>query len=138
MREIKFRAWDTDTKKMIPPEAIARIHCKPKPFALTLIGDKGDGASFNFILSQFTGLKDKNGTEIYEGDVVAFHYEDKHKNSFYFRAGVVWDAEWASFEIGGPGRQPGEIPISDLKDYAEVIGNIYENPELAKEDKDVD
>ncbi len=74
-------------------------------------------------LMQFTGLKDKNGKEIYEGDIVKqdannIGFIEYDKGSF-----SVVDRPLSDYEIGAG-------YIGDMSDTWEVIGNIYENPEL--------
>ena len=117
MREIKFRAWDKDKEEMFSSDFITLAEF------------------FEFYgkleLMQFTGLKDKNGKEIYEGDVVDVQNEEQFK--------IEWFEDTASWI--GVGVQTGkgrwfenremferEFQISSIK--SEVIGNIYENPEL--------
>ena len=75
-------------------------------------------------IMQYTGLKDKNGVEIYEGDVVTIHHEDSPS----FNAKVFYHKRWGAFEIAGTGNTFGWH--TDLRGCAEVIGNIHENPEL--------
>ena len=77
-------------------------------------------------LGQYTGLKDKNGKEIYEGDVVRIWADPKDYNGYkgHNYIGIV---EWDEFILG--------FILSDghgLKDFEfiEIVGNIYENPEL--------
>lgn len=81
-------------------------------------------------LMQYTGIKDKNGKEIYEGDVVEYqHHEEmkevlRQRSSIGFSEGSFVCPEWGEF-----------VSDSQLED-CEVIGNIYENPELLTNGKE--
>lgn len=114
-RVIKFRVWDG--KKMRDETGLYGATLNK---GLAMIVEQGD------ILMQFTGLTDKNGKEIYEGDVVSyiserFGKEYKHK---------PYKVEWTEI-IGEQGIYGYGFAMDDAKNY-EVIGNIYENPELIK------
>ena len=77
-------------------------------------------------LIQSTGLKDKNGTLIYEGDIVKiFHVSGTMQGKYFFDV-IEWNDLRCRFETKNYG-------IIDDDDIYEVIGNIYENPELLKE-----
>lgn len=113
----KFRFWDTKTENIITMNE--RLMYTGRNFNL----DLGNMiyTSKRFVTMQSTGLKDKNGKLIYEGDIVKTRDGVLNK--------VFWENEYAQFlsqEIGGF-----EV-CSDFMDYEdiEVIGNIYENPEL--------
>ena len=122
MREIKFRAWDEDNKRIrhgdfgLSKGVIVEL--------LTLPNSNGTyrtelGKQFNGILQQFTGLKDKNGKDIYEGDIVVT------KDGIFE---VFYHPSWASWELKNTGNSLGYYfrPENTLQ----VIGNIFENPEL--------
>ena len=84
-------------------------------------------------LMQFTGLLDKNKKEIYEGDVV--NYEIKLPKEILYKKGIVkWDEDWASFAIYDKINDNFAQESDWVKIYnsIEVIGNIYDNPELLK------
>lgn len=128
MRPIKFRAWDKDNEIMVYSEDNQNDE-------FTFIAEEG-GLQFyyidksdrylqdtNSILMQYTGLKDKNGKEIYEGD--EYHLGDP--NITYT---VVWH------DTGLIGKQNGSSSYAGLshwQDRIEIIGNIYEHPHLLKE-----
>jgi uncharacterized phage protein (TIGR01671 family) len=132
-REIKFRGWHTKAKKMFSAEEMAADQ-------LTLLPT---GAFINvnslnvrlseiyppdkFVPLQFTGHKDENGKEIYEGDVVRAEVEQTIGENAIAIGTVEWcyDNHW-SIDFGSESLEL-NAPIE-----IEVIGNIYENPELVQ------
>ena len=80
-------------------------------------------------IMQFTGLKDKNGKEVYEGDIVSYYQPFAKRTDTHI---VKWDDRWACFGLFENGNEwCKENDWMKIKDI-EVIGNIYENPELLK------
>ena len=123
MREIKFRAWDVDNKTWINLW-ILRFTKDGEVMAVEELSGDGDSDIFapgQIVLCQFTGLKDKNGKEIYEGDIL-YNEEWKTKTEVKFKEGAFNPL----VEI-----ESDETTWS-LPDEFEVIGNIYENPELLR------
>ena len=131
MREIKFRAWDKEQNNMWVWEKLIDKQC-------TYLNSK------YFIAMQYTGLKDKNEVEIYEGDIVKV-VEDKNKKvgnePHQFKYGDIAKVEWndvnLAYYLVNEKLEDVEIPMdyygawSDWN-WLEVIGNIYENSELIK------
>jgi uncharacterized phage protein (TIGR01671 family) len=116
MREIKFRCWykhDEDHSNEMEYLTLQEVAESGN------IGDDHD----DFIWMQYTGLKDKNGKEIYEGDVTALDESDE------YNAIIRWNKETASFVADSI---KGDCVSSHLygAGLCEIIGNIHENPEL--------
>jgi uncharacterized phage protein (TIGR01671 family) len=105
MRTIKFRAWYPDIKEMIYD--FVGIANQSIASADIITTDKL--AQYLLPVMQFTGLTDKNGKEIYEGDVVYLSGYGNYQVEFPFIQ--LYEAGWEN-------------------DIGEVIGNIYENPDL--------
>jgi uncharacterized phage protein (TIGR01671 family) len=126
MRELKFRAWD---KK----EGLWR-----EDLSFNLRTNKIEWNNFDepapsnddIELMQYTGLKDKNGKEIYEGDILKMRYNDEEPL-------VVVTFEWATFSGTWIDTLKEKFPTHTLLndrtlEKSEVIGNKFENPELMK------
>ena len=137
MREIKFRAWCRRRNKIgtkqnemgmcdVSLQGLMNIHSTD--FAFTLTGERGYNERYvlhdETILMQYTGLKDKNDVEIYEGDIIEsiFNYANKEPRF------VVYNEEECRFLQMD---KSGHYIYNKIKDIT-VIGNIYENKDLIK------
>lgn len=126
-REIKFRVWDIDNKRWVKHLTLCVDLFMPKSW---------------FRVMQFTGLLDKNGNEIYEGDVLEFKNDlGKHikHQVFYKEGGLCVNTHNDDFH-----KPSNEIVFyeacADMQNsgwlkQCETIGNIYENPELLKKEQ---
>lgn len=123
MREIKFRAWDSYHQEMInwsqyKDELVSEdfINCGKGPL----------------VVMQYAGLKDMKGKEIYEGDIVEFRPWNREETENYI---VKFISDDASFR--GIKEKKSSIKVLSLinsEQGLEVIGNIYENPEILEVD----
>ncbi len=151
MREIKFRAWDKvhsemfdtfppryldmkipkDTKLMTMDMEVLAIGIDSDLYVLDECGNWEALDSREYELMQYTGLKDKNGVEIFERDICSdpnykYPYEVKYVQDLYDDNGSLY----AGWNVGIP-----EEGINESIYGPTVIGNIYENPELIAERK---
>lgn len=134
-REIKFRIWDIENKEMLKVQELdfeptfygGRIAIRPDQY-----NDYFD--TEDMILMQYTGIDDKNGKEIYEGDIVlldCYYYEEP---AFDGEFKVIYDdinGMWLLVDLENKDRG---VAFGEIRSYykaeIEVIGNIYDNPEL--------
>lgn len=119
MREIKFRAWDEERKEMLPPWSIWKtdLFHYERTYCLRLM--------------QFTGLRDKNGKEIYEGDILSAILHGGTNTQHI----VEWSDRvmgWWARNTKATNNRDGCCQLFVYAYYSlfEVIGNIYENPEM--------
>ena len=116
MREIKFRQWDKSTKSFhywgyITEHGLEKRYGK---YFQSPLGPMDDDLRES---QQFTGLFDKNGREIYEGDIL------ENKGFHNLRCFIEWDEKRGCWPYYAP------------REKFEIIGNIYENPELLEDEE---
>ena len=138
--KMKFRVWDNEYNQWVsyseyqalPSDFVQYKDCNP------LFELRGrDGTEQRFVVEQYTGLKDKNGKEIYEGDIVNTIYADRPEHKI---GEIVYTPEVGAYRVKCgkhllpivtyrvvSGNPQGLLTVAD-----EVIGNIHENSELLK------
>lgn len=151
----KFRVWHKIRKQYL-------TNTTDWPFLLTMSGhvcewdggcwtntdynnyrDKDDEyQEVTYVVQQFTGILDRNNKEIYDGDIIKYHQDGVvgnylFKDVKYFIADIVWhDCQYhivnRKFKFPEGEYDTGEPLYNDLRSHIEVIGNIFENPELLK------
>src|SRR5699024_9634318 len=132
MREIKFRAWDTEKNKMVKIDTIDFYN-----------GNVNDVDFYNqeihfgysTVLMQYTGLKEKNDTEIYEGDVVQYLKHNRIYHEYENECAYVeYNESKCRFELNkGKGNNETFCSFSKFgtdEEQVEVIGNVFEDGEL--------
>lgn len=111
-RELRFRVWYPDAKQMHPVSDYNVGEC--------IVYKKNNPGRIEIM--QSTGLSDKNGKEIFEGDILSYRTEpvvvEYHTDMFHCRSTKY------------PNLSPGNYRLATLREVCEIIGNIYENPEL--------
>lgn len=134
---IKYKIWDNENKKFLC-EDWEEDYAIYKNGKAIRIYDNGFGEGYsiyelyNIEILQFTGLKDKNGKEIYDGDILRYKFPyDKRIIHISTVSYLETQSSFGIVDLYG-----NNIPLYDItcKTYAEIIGNIYENEELLKGD----
>ena len=138
-RTTKYRAWDNVEKKMLSWDEI-------KPWSLSWLNRYGvDGRTKDYVFEEFTGLHDKDGKEIWEGDIVSFDGNMTADNTMGFEPNgyifdetslheVVWNGEHACWDL----RHDEDTEWKYRRDChglliakkCKTLGNVHENPEL--------
>ena len=145
MREIKFRAWDKEYEEMLYQDQNTTrnngiMYCQimfddmGHSVYVGYYGEGGCSERKNTDLMQFTGMKDSNGVEIYEGDIVkteSLCNDHSQKGAIAIKVVKFWCGSYHLCELNQDSGANlfGVLVVS----RAEVIGNIYENPELLAE-----
>ncbi len=155
MREIKFRAWDKNDEQMVKVLGIDYQHRDIRyegEKGWNLMWGKNAASLDDFEVMQYTGLKDKNSKEIYEGDILRNVDPIEYGNKV--EAGDLWYIEFA-ITAGCAGlwlynecldtvpfdkTEIGRLVFNDDEgsEWFEVVGNIYENPELLAPTKETE
>jgi uncharacterized phage protein (TIGR01671 family) len=120
-RQIKFRVWDIKNNRF------CKVWC---PGEVDITCDLSSHFEGEYIFQQYTGLIDKNGKEIYEGDILqySFDFEDKKRIGE-----VMWISRRDEYDISGWMAYDDGVdllPFGTSECRSEVIGNIFENKEL--------
>lgn len=156
MRDIKFRAYVKPKGKVLPVYGLDFSKIAESPVTIADCGDLECGLCLDYYenedveIMQFTGLTDKNGAEIYEGDILRVWQEDEYVPNRDSGGGIIdYDREEGFSQVGVVGfdgcsfdyktaktlagrYEEVYAPVDWINNY-EVIGNIYENATLLNE-----
>ena len=140
MRELKFRVWDKANNRYLRRDStgidnlgniIDFESCDEDDRGVHNVRVLGKN-DMGFTTEQYTGLHDKNGKEIYEGDILSIpRRKDKKKDKLYT---VVWHKTHARLNFANTNGEFGEISIGKIM-RSQIVGNIHENSELLERKK---
>ena len=128
----KFRVWDVKNKKFLPESYFAILG--NGKLIVTLSGYYNDFTNTNqddYVIQQYTGLTDKNGNLIFEGDIVQYNQNSSYDNMDFI-------AKWSDNKLGfifqsNSGEQLiNQTPYLNRFKHLEVVGNIFEHENLLK------
>ena len=123
MKEIKFRAYDEESQKIYQ---ITDINFSDYSANGVCCGEWKEFSTNNLL--QYTGLKDRNGVEIYSGDILKF----KYTSSDYKKAYIEWNEEKASYDfVDNETKLNYSYNFRQINNI-EVIGNVYEHKHLVE------
>lgn len=125
---LRFRAWDKEFKEMVQVDALVLDEQVIKATYNNGNGVKDDLK--NYVLMQSTGLTDKNGKEIFEGDILSIETDEEN-----VKVEVSWDSKHALFVFESKKYNEKEALGELFEDNSypfKIIGNRYEHPELAE------
>lgn len=122
MREIKFRAWDIKNKRMVAVKMLGLDN----DICIRVEDSNVSFGKEEMILMQYTNMKDKNGSRIFEGDKIKITLPNKGK---YIIAEVMYFKQYAEYVLLNTNTIEHEFePLGDYKSkHIEIIGNIYED-----------
>jgi len=135
---IKVRVWDAENKKFLFDSSEPAIYIKfdGQLASINTVGQ--EIYSFeteerqNYIIQQFTGLRDKNGKEIYEGDLVAYTERmHEHGDTQHLIGEVIFEEEWGAFGLGRNGEIWNFFSDYSIRNNLLIVGNIFESPEAS-------
>lgn len=129
MRELKFRAWDKENEEYMNGYDVLLKYDGSviSRYALAVFDTD---MPVNVIIEQYTGLKDKNGREIYEGDIIQEEIDFNSKmTDGVFTYVVEWDSDTLCYGLRGNSNSIHD-ELWEVNASVEIIGNVHENPEL--------
>lgn len=136
-REIKFRVWVPIANKYLnsyKKNGLVFQNGSDKDMEEFGAYDLSQCLEFNYIVQQYTGLKDANGKEIYEGDIVEETWSENYPYGYrpyeYVSKKEKFIVEYKVPSFTFPNRKGDQVIIEDYK--LKVVGNIFEHPELLK------
>ena len=145
MREILFRGKRTDNGEWLYGDLWQKPYSSKNCICIASTIEDFGTRSGRFVIpetvGQYTGLKDKNGTKIFEGDIVKLHDEWSHEDEWkaiiaFGNPNGRYNWGWQLNSIGHPTDYNTDIlcwiEMGEVGTYTEIIGNIYDNPELLK------
>jgi uncharacterized phage protein (TIGR01671 family) len=125
MQDIKFRGLHTESKKWCHGSFVRTFHASSGCVLIPLDGF-GHHEVIKESVGQYTGLKDKNGKEVYEGDILITGHGDA--------GSIEWSDKYNGWRVDYGDEYLGGDDLEFISDDCEIIGNIYENSELLNDD----